>query len=187
MKNVIDNGEIKKSSLEGGKVQVTVNGEKMVRENLGCWKDSRNRAIQPIEGTHYLIKDNYHSRTDAVNKCLKAALAFGYTVFAVQNGGWCASAEDAEDTYKKYGRSGGCGSDGEGGGWANEVYKIERELNNSHFSSFKSLVTILLTSLFCLCFVLLLVVSETFCYKFVLLYSVLANYPGNIWNLVAVF
>ena len=136
-KNVIDDGEIKKSSSEGGKVQVTVNGEKMSRENLGCWKDSRNRAIQPIEGAHYLLKDNYHSRTDAVNKCLKAALAFGYTVFAVQNGGWCASAEDAEDTYKKYGRSGGCGTDGEGGGWANEVYKIERKLNHFCFFFFQ--------------------------------------------------
>ncbi|XP_063675732.1 uncharacterized protein LOC134812289 isoform X1 [Bolinopsis microptera] len=111
---------------EDKEVDVTVNGEKMSRQYLGCWRDSGTRAIQPIEKKHDLLRDNYVSRTDAVNKCLKATLAFGYTVFAVQNGGWCASAEDAEDTYKKYGRSGGCGPDGEGGGWANDVYKIKQ-------------------------------------------------------------
>ena len=51
-------------------------------------------------------------------------MSFGYKVFALQAGGWCASASDAEDTYNKYGRSYGCGANGEGGGWANQVYKI---------------------------------------------------------------
>ena len=98
---------------------------KVVIEDLGCWKDTGNRAIQPIEGKHNLLKDTYYSRTDAYEKCLKAALSFGYKVFAIQNGGWCASATNAEETYNKYGGSNACHADGEGGPWANQVYKIE--------------------------------------------------------------
>ena len=94
-------------------------------EDLGCWTDTKNRAIQPIENIHPLLKDRYQSRNDAYDKCLKATLSFGYKVFALQDGGWCASASDAEDTYDKYGRSYGCGADGEGGDWANQVYNIK--------------------------------------------------------------
>ena len=93
-------------------------------EDLGCWTDTKNRAIQPIENIHPLLKDRYQSRNDAYDKCLKATLSFGYKVFALQDGGWCASASDAEDTYDKYGQSYGCGADGEGGRAANQVYKI---------------------------------------------------------------
>jgi len=42
----------------------------------------------------------------------------------VQHGGWCASAEDALNTYHKYGSSDACEGDGEGGPWANQVYQI---------------------------------------------------------------
>jgi len=87
--------------------------------------DGGNRAIQPIEGKHPLLKDHYPLRTDAYDKCLKATLSFGYKVFALQAGGWCASASDAEDTYDKYGQSNGCSADGEGGGVASQVYKIK--------------------------------------------------------------
>ena len=45
-------------------------------------------------------------------------------MFALQNGGWCASAENAENTYNKYGSSTNCHADGKGGGSANQVYKI---------------------------------------------------------------
>ena len=48
-------------------------------------------------------------------------------MFAVQNGGWCASSPIAETTYNKYGASQACQTDGEGGGWANQVYKINTE------------------------------------------------------------
>ena len=47
-----------------------------------------------------------------------------FQVFAVQNGGWCATAADAEDTYDKYGASTTCADDGEGGPWGNQVYRI---------------------------------------------------------------
>ena len=46
-------------------------------------------------------------------------------MFALQHGGWCASSPTAEETYDKYGESTNCADDGEGGGWANQVYKIQ--------------------------------------------------------------
>ena len=48
----------------------------------------------------------------------------GYHVFALQAGGQCASSPTAEDTYKKHGESSSCKADGEGGAYANQVYKI---------------------------------------------------------------
>ena len=45
-------------------------------------------------------------------------------MFAVQDGGWCASSHTAEDTYKKYGESQECSQQGEGGIEANQVNKI---------------------------------------------------------------
>ena len=45
-------------------------------------------------------------------------------MFAVQDGGWCASSQTAEDTYKKHGESQKCSQQGEGGVEANQVYKI---------------------------------------------------------------
>ncbi|XP_070545888.1 uncharacterized protein [Ptychodera flava] len=97
-------------------------------ENLGCWTDTINRAIPSLEGQDYRLDGSYHSRNDAIRKCKEAAVSRGFTIFAVQNGGWCASSADAEITYQKYGRSTNCAGDGEGGGWANQVYRI----TNSH-------------------------------------------------------
>nr|XP_026696274.1 uncharacterized protein LOC108951050 isoform X3 [Ciona intestinalis]XP_026696275.1 uncharacterized protein LOC108951050 isoform X3 [Ciona intestinalis] len=68
--------------------------------------------------------DNYKSRSDAILKCARVALARNYEVFAVQHGGWCAGSANARSTYKKYGSSTACAADGEGGQWANQVYEI---------------------------------------------------------------
>ena len=46
-------------------------------------------------------------------------------MFAVQDGGWCASSALAAKTFNKYGKSSVCPSDGEGGPWANQVYYIK--------------------------------------------------------------
>lgn len=48
----------------------------------------------------------------------------GYEIFALQNGGWCATSVTARYTYKKYGEANNCGADGEGGRLANHVYEI---------------------------------------------------------------
>jgi len=73
------------SILDSDKKNSSGSDPKMVIEDLGCWKDTINTAIQRIEGKHPLLKDSYRSRTDAYEKCLKAALFFGYKVFAIQN------------------------------------------------------------------------------------------------------
>ena len=46
-------------------------------------------------------------------------------MFAVQDGGSCFSSAGAPNTYNKYGVSGSCKIDGEGGAWANQVYVIK--------------------------------------------------------------
>ena len=45
-------------------------------------------------------------------------------MFALQDGGWCASSPIAGGTYDKYGESNNCPEDGEGGQSANHVYRI---------------------------------------------------------------
>ncbi|XP_078495830.1 uncharacterized protein LOC144742503 [Ciona intestinalis] len=92
--------------------------------NLGCWVDTANRAIPPLEGTDPTLTDHYQSRTDSIQKCARVALARNYEVFAIQDGGWCASSADARSTYKKYGSSTACAADGEGAHGASQVYEI---------------------------------------------------------------
>ena len=92
--------------------------------SLGCYKDTGKRAIPTLEGQDPLLDGSYASRHNATQKCFQAALKRGYKVFAVQNGGWCASSPTARQTYKKYGISTACREDGEGGFWANQVYEI---------------------------------------------------------------
>ena len=95
--------------------------------SLGCWKDKSIRAIGTLEGSSsFLDGTNYHSREDAIQKCYQAAKSLGYHVFAVQDGGWCASSATAKSTYKKYGASTACNADGKGGPWANDVYEIKQ-------------------------------------------------------------
>ena len=62
---------------------------------------------------------------NSIAKCAVAAMRAGYSMFAVQNGGWCASTAIAPETYDKYGKSTACKDDGEGGPWANQVYNLE--------------------------------------------------------------
>ena len=46
----------------------------------------------------------------------------GYSMFAVQAGGWCAASATAPLTFNKYGKSTACNPDGTGEGGANQVY-----------------------------------------------------------------
>ena len=92
--------------------------------DLGCWADNFNRAIPTLEGSDARLDGIYYTRANALEKCVAAAEARGFTVFALQNGGWCASSASAGDTYQQYGASTGCPAGGKGGGWANQVYQI---------------------------------------------------------------
>ncbi|XP_035672021.1 uncharacterized protein LOC118413012 [Branchiostoma floridae] len=108
--------------LSGGGFSGSGEGSKYI--SLGCWKDTGNRAIATLEGTDARLDGSYPARKNAIEKCYQVAKSRGFSVFAVQNGGWCAGSATALSTYRKYGPSSGCGKDGEGGGWANEVYLI---------------------------------------------------------------
>ena len=94
-------------------------------ETIGCYKDTSNRAIQPLEGKDSILDGSYLSRNNPIVKCAVAAMRAGYSMFAVQHGGWCAASAAAPQTFDRYGKSTGCGSDGKGGGWANQVYVIK--------------------------------------------------------------
>ncbi|XP_078603388.1 uncharacterized protein LOC144877354 [Branchiostoma floridae x Branchiostoma japonicum] len=95
--------------------------------SLGCWRDigGPNRALPKLERTDpRLDGDHYKLRENAVEKCYQVALSRGFPVFALQNGGECFGSADGLNTYNKHGNSAACAADGEGGLWANEVYKI---------------------------------------------------------------
>ena len=97
---------------------------------VGCYKDTGNRAIPTLEGEDSILDGSYSSRTNPIAKCAVAAMRAGYRMFAVQNGGWCAASASAPQTYDKYGKSTACKGDGEGGPWANQVYELEGKSRN---------------------------------------------------------
>ena len=93
--------------------------------SLGCYGDSQSRAIPTLEGKDPILDGDYTSRKNATAKCAIAARRKGFHMFALQHGGWCASSATAEKTFDKYGKSGDCQNDGEGGPLANHVYVIK--------------------------------------------------------------
>ena len=96
----------------------------MTYVDLGCWKDTNDRALNRLEGRSQCnLNDKYQDRQNPLVKCRQCAQKHGFVIFAVQNGGECWAARD-NDSYKKHGSSTSCRSDGEGGRWANNVYKI---------------------------------------------------------------
>ena len=72
-----------------------------------------------------ILDGSYTSRMNPIEKCAVAAMERNYSMFAVQDGGWCAASATAPQTFDKYGGSSACGPDGEGGGLANQVYIIK--------------------------------------------------------------
>ena len=93
--------------------------------SLGCWKDGKTRAIA---GGKRLDSG------EPIGDCYNFAKKKGYLVFAVQNGKECFTAEDAHETFTKYGKSTNC-NNGQGGSWALNVYLV----SNPECKIFKSL------------------------------------------------
>ena len=85
------------------------------------------RAIQIIEGTDSILDGSYSSRKNPIAKCAVATMRAGYSVFAVHNGGQCATSATALQSFNKYGKSTACKADGEGVPSANQVYLIKGE------------------------------------------------------------
>ena len=94
-------------------------------ETMGCFQDRGSRAIPTLEGKDSILDGRYRARQQSIEKCYQAAKKRGFHVFAVQDGGWCASSALAAKTFNKYGKSSACKSDGEGGPLANQVYYIK--------------------------------------------------------------
>ena len=91
---------------------------------VGCYKDTRNRAIQTLEGKDSILDGSYSSRANPITKCALAAMRAGYRMFAVQHGGRCVASATAPQTFDKYGKSRACKADDEGGPRGNQVYLL---------------------------------------------------------------
>ena len=92
---------------------------------LGCWKDTRSRAIPTLEGKDARLKGRATSRDYSIDLCYQSAKARGYHIFAVQNGGCFGMTGTTR--YQKYGKVTTC-KYGKGGSWSNDVYQIGGKL-----------------------------------------------------------
>ena len=94
-------------------------------KRIGCFADSSTRAI--TDATEYgYDNNNYKQKTDPIGQCASFAKSKGFSTFAVQDSGWCATGPDADGPYNKYGQSSACVG-GKGGPWANDVYIWDSE------------------------------------------------------------
>jgi len=91
-------------------------------ESLGCWRDTTNRAIPTLEGLDRVLDGNYQNRQEAIEKCVQAGFTRGYSIIALQNGGWCASSRNANEAYQIYGDVSSCPA--KGGYGVNHVYRM---------------------------------------------------------------
>lgn len=98
-----------------------------VAVSLGCWTNEPSSfAIPSVEGLFPKVNDSYHFRVAALRRCADVATSTGSLVFALQNGGQCLTAPDAQITFSTYGPSGGCGNSGKGGANAMNVYSFNK-------------------------------------------------------------
>lgn len=92
--------------------------------HLGCYADkATSRALPNAEETHPLLTGNFLTRKDAINKCAVVAKERGFTVFGIQDGGWCAMSRYGHHTYNKYGKMDNC-MNGKGGMLSFDIYSI---------------------------------------------------------------
>ncbi|XP_070205812.1 uncharacterized protein [Littorina saxatilis] len=101
-----------------------------VAVSLGCWTNEPSSfAIPSVEGLFPKVNDSYHFRVAALRRCADVATSTGSLVFALQNGGQCLTAPDAQITFSTYGPSGGCGNSGKGGANAMNVYSFNKDID----------------------------------------------------------
>ena len=77
-----------------------------------------------MEGNSSTLDGHYLTRENPIQKCYNLARSLGYTIFSIQDGGYCSTSDVAVSTYDMYGTSSECKNDGKGGPLANEVYVI---------------------------------------------------------------
>ena len=100
-------------------------------KSLGCFKEKPDakgeRAVPSLEGQDNML-DAHHGQTPYKNrelpieKCADVSRRRGYVMFAIQDGGLCASSKEIQNTYDKYGRSEQCTRDGTGSIYSSNVY-----------------------------------------------------------------
>ncbi len=115
----------------------------MEYKSVGCYKDSNERAIESVDGIYqyrfpdpYLLYYDYKTRNQAIQKCALFAKLQGYKMFAVQDGGQCLTSPTAHETFNKYGESQDCKSDGKGGFWASQVYRLPESKGLFQYSNY---------------------------------------------------
>ena len=82
-------------------------------------------GIETLEGKDSSLDDAYNSRENPIANCAVAAMRNGYSMFAVQNGGWCAASAATLETFDKYGESTDCEANGSGGPAAYNIYLLK--------------------------------------------------------------
>ncbi|XP_035700339.1 uncharacterized protein LOC118432826 [Branchiostoma floridae] len=108
----------------GNNVYKITGGESREYISLGCWRDTRSRVIPTLEGSDARLDGSAGSRQNPIEKCYQVALSRGFPMFALQYRGECYGSANGLNTFNRYGSSTACTADGEGGAWANEVYRI---------------------------------------------------------------
>jgi len=56
----------------------------LVYVSIGCWKDTQKRSIPTLEAKDQYLDGIYQQRIHSIEKCARAAMRRGYSVFAVQ-------------------------------------------------------------------------------------------------------
>jgi len=96
-------------------------------EPLGCYKDSRDRAMP-----HYFKTVVTEDYKHLFEECRKEAERLGYDYFGVQYWKECWGSNDAYKTYDKHGCQNNCkvqGNYGIGTHWSNFIYQLKSGMN----------------------------------------------------------
>jgi hypothetical protein len=115
-----------------GDATAASSGGKTVRK--GCFADGGSGDDGEKDGNKRAIPDMISSGkgcgAEGIAACEQTAIDHGYNTFGMQwPDGKCQCFIGKDSKYDQYGPSKKCNDKGEGGGWANEVYKIEEGTN----------------------------------------------------------
>lgn len=104
-------------------------------KSIGCFKErtdvNKDRAIPSLEGRDDVLDGMgataYRDREFPIEKCADAAKRRGYVMFAIQDGGLCATSKEIQNTYDIYGKGDDCKKNGTGSAFSSSVYTFSDE------------------------------------------------------------
>ena len=92
---------------------------------------NKDRAIPSLEGRDDVLDGlgptSYRGREFPIEKCADAARRRGYVMFAIQDGGLCATSKEIQNTYDTYGEGDDCMVNGTGSAFSSTVYTFSDE------------------------------------------------------------